>query len=434
MQKLIPVLLAVALLLAGCGNIFEDEYHYSAPFAYNIGGGSGNATEIGNYNMLKSALLDLIGRHEEEAVFRFSRYNGSVTDDLAAASLEIRSTNPLGAYAVESMTYDTSRIVSYYLAEVRVNYKRTAEEIQNVRWVTSLTELEEFMRETVTGYQNEAVLRASSAQVDEAYISGLVESLYLNDPVNVAAEPRAEISCYPIEGPNRIYDVRLSYGGAQAPRLRAMSRRLTEQVEALAERIAAEDAPRTALEAAEQVYAYLEDPTASTVGSTAYDALIRRAADSKGVALAYKAVCSALGLECMVIRGQLGDMGAEEHWWNILRLEGAYYHADVSRFGEGRAQAFLLDDAGLWGRYLWDAESYPECTGNLRYTDLVPEIVQPDLPNPPEGIPEEEIIPTESPVVETEEPAEEPDVVEADPDAGQEEPAETPEEPQEPVP
>ena len=421
MKRLIPLLLAAALLLAGCGNIFEDEYHSTSPFSYTISGGSGNAVEIGNYNMLKSALLDLISRHEEDAVFRFSRYNGSVADDLAAACLEIRTMNPLGAYAVDTMTYDTSRIVSYYLAEIRVRYKRTAEEIQDIRWVASLPELEELMRDTLEDYQDQAVLRASFAQVDESYLADLVESLYLNDPVSVAAEPKAEISCYPGEGPNRIFDIRLSYGDVPASRLRAMSRRMTERIDELTGQIEAEDAPHTALEAAEQVSANLDESLFP--GDTAYDALIGHGADSKGAALAYKAVCTALGLECLVICGQLGDMGAEEHWWNILRLEGAYYHVDVSRFAGGKAQAFLLDDDSLWGQYLWDTEAYPECTGNLRYTDLVPELAPPvpsetigEAPEQPSGqieesedsaVPPEEL-PSDAPEEGTDGPEEDP--------------------------
>ena len=383
MKKYLLCLGLAALLLAGCGNLFEAEYHASAPFGYHVGGDGGDAVEISNYNMLKSALIDLISRHEEEAVFRFSSYNGSVADDLAACCLEIRSSNPLGAYAVESMSYDTSRIVSYYLADIRIQYQKTAEEIQNVRWASSQAELEAMVEETVRDYGENLVFRVYSPQVDEAYVAALPETVYLADPVAVSAEPEVEITSYPGEGANRIYDLRFHYGGYSARQLRSRSERLEQEVEALTSDIDRAAAPRTALDAAETLFA-LQRAEIPGNGS-AYDALVFHAADSTGVALAYKALCAALDLDCLVVRGQVGDMGAEEHWWNILALEGAHYHVDVSRFGQGRAQAFLLDDAGLWGRYIWDTESYPECTGSLRYTDLVPEAAQVNAAEPAGG-------------------------------------------------
>ena len=362
----------VVFLLAGCGNIFEDEYHYSVPFTYTVDAESGDAVEISNYNMLKSALMDLVGRHGEEAVFRFNRYNGSVTDDLASACLEIRTTNPLGAYAVETLNYDTSRIVSYYVADVSVSYRRSAEEMEQIAWVSSLQEIEGLVRETVSGYGREIVLRVYMPQVDEAYIAARAEECYLSDPVAVVMEPKVEITSYPSEGSNRIYDVRFQYG-PNAQRLRTMSRRLAEQISEMAGAIAAADPPQMALDAAEALFSR---QNGSGKGNTAYAAVVSRSAGSKGIALAYKAICSALGLDCLPVRGQqFGDTGAEEHWWNIIRLDGEYYHVDVSRFGEGRARAFLMDDAGLWGEYLWDTAAYPECTGGLRYTDLVPEPV-----------------------------------------------------------
>lgn len=373
-KRAAALLLAGAMLfLAGCGSPFAQDYTYSEPFSGAISRGGSDATEIGNYNMLKGALVDLVNRHEESAAFRFSRYNGSVADDLAAACLEVRTMNPLGAYAVETLTYDTSRIVSYYTAEVQVTYKKTAEEIRNIRGISAASELEELLLDAVTASEEEAVLRIFSAQVDEDYIAALIERLYFNDPVSVVTEPEAEIDSFPAEGPNRIYDVHLRYG-APAPRLTAMSLQLSARVRELTGGIAAETEaqPVRALRGAEALYALLTAKSGSFPG-TAYGALLEGNADSEGTALAYKALCDALGIECLVVQGSVGGMGAEEHYWNILGLEGAYYHVDVSAFGGGRAGAFLLDDESLWGAYLWDAEAYPACAGALRYSDVAPE-------------------------------------------------------------
>ena len=99
---------AIALTASGCGSAFEAEYNYEEPVTGDFGTLSGDATEIRNYSMLKTALTGMISRREERREFRLSNYNGNSSEDLAAACYEIKSSNPLGAYAVESMSYDTT--------------------------------------------------------------------------------------------------------------------------------------------------------------------------------------------------------------------------------------------------------------------------------------------------------------------------------------
>ena len=134
MKKTIAFLLAVCALLtlSGCGSLFEDEYYYEAPYSGDIGPRSDRATEVRNYSMLKTALTNMIVNHTETGELRFTNYNGSPSEDLAAACFEIKSQHPLGAYAVETLSYDTSYVVSYYMANIYIGYKRTAEELKSI--------------------------------------------------------------------------------------------------------------------------------------------------------------------------------------------------------------------------------------------------------------------------------------------------------------
>ena len=87
MKRIIAVLLAALSLLAmsGCGSVFKDEYYYETPYTGDIGPRSDRATEVRNYNMLKTALTNMIVNHTETGELRFSNYNGSPSEDLAAA-------------------------------------------------------------------------------------------------------------------------------------------------------------------------------------------------------------------------------------------------------------------------------------------------------------------------------------------------------------
>ena len=396
-RKMLCLVLALGLTASGsgCGGLYSDSHHWSQPFAYAISGDPREALEISNYSMLKSALIDLVSSHKERSTLRFSRYNGSPIDDLAAACLEIRTKNPLGAYAVSSLTCDTSRIVSYYVAEVQISYSRTQKEIQSIVGVSNMQELERRLREAVTARAESVALRVYSALVSELVISDLVEEIYLSDPVSVVCEPTVSVLSYPSEGINRIYDVSLGYD-SDTETLAKRSRELSEEVQAAAELVrqtaSEENAALMALESGRWLFAHVESPGEAADGGSAYDALVNAAAGSKGIALAYKALCSALGLDCLVVDGNIGDMGAERHYWNIVGLGGDWYHVDVSRFDGDLSQAFLLDDAGLWGAYLWNTERYPECAGPLRSSDFVPEETEGEtVPEPEEDAAAEEL-------------------------------------------
>ncbi|MCC8077345.1 MAG: hypothetical protein LIO60_03210 [Oscillospiraceae bacterium] len=403
-QKLIPALLLLCLMagLCGCGSIFAAEYEYAERYESSLMQSSGDETEISNASMLKSALLSLINSHQEHATFRFSHYNGSVIDDLAEACLEVKTSNPLGAYAVDTLTYDTSRIVSYYLADIEITYKRSAEEISAVVGARSTDALAEALLDALTACADGVTLRVYAAQVDEAYLSNLAHTLHLENPVAVLAEPELEIDAYPSEGDNRIYDIRFSYV-TDTGTLGVWTAQTEERVTALTEN--ADEAafpPRLALEGAEALSGVRPADGGGITDGMAYGALVAGEADSKGLALAYKALCDAQGIACMVVEGTFGG-GSTAHCWNIITLEDACYHVDVSRFAANPEGAFLRTDAQFWGDYFWDMDVYPACEGGLRYTDIAggePEqsaaAERPAATERP--VPTETPAPTESPV------------------------------------
>ena len=91
-------------------------------------------------------------------------------------------------------------------------------------------------------------------------------------------------------------------------------------------------------------------------------------ASSEGMAVAYKALCDASGIECVVVAGRFDRA---EHYWNIITVDGASYHVDVSRAGSlGFGSTFLMNDDQMWGSYWWDNQEYPVCDGPLSYAAL----------------------------------------------------------------
>lgn len=81
-----------------------------------------------------------------------------------------------------------------------------------------------------------------------------------------------------------------------------------------------------------------------------------------------KACCDELGIESFVVKGRLNK---SESYWNILKIEGEYYHFDIGRYKKTGQTAFLFaSDEKMKGEYFWDFEEYPACKGKLQYENF----------------------------------------------------------------
>jgi transglutaminase-like putative cysteine protease len=93
----------------------------------------------------------------------------------------------------------------------------------------------------------------------------------------------------------------------------------------------------------------------TTTVRTAYDALVSGTGDSCALAMAYKAVCDALNIPCQVVSGRFQGI---DRCWNVVQVNGNYYHLDLSMQSE---TLWLRSDESMRGTYQWSADSCPTC-------------------------------------------------------------------------
>lgn len=420
MKKTLCIILALCLSLtaAGCGSMFSAEYYYSEPYRESATVSDGTETEVRNASTLKRAITELIYAGETQGQFRFGRYNGSLMDDLAAVCLEIKTSTPMGAYAVEDISYDTSRIVSYYTADISIKYRKSAEEIAAVAELSGLAELDSHLISVLDAYSTGTVVKIYSSAASEGYIREFITESYYSDPLLVPVMPLVSVAAYPESGPERIYEIYFRYDAAKE-KLVEMEQALREQLELYDGEMGADDVLSMALRCATKLAESCAGGDSGGVwAGTAYGALVQGSEDSFGMAMAYKALCDTLGIPCTVVRGEHRAEGGKAHAWNIIELEGEHYHVDLSRFYADAPNAFLLSDEEIWGEYDWDRESYPVCDGSMGPEDVFeiaqtvpgePTPVESDAPQTPTPDPEqsdEPQSPEESPQPETPAPSE----------------------------
>lgn len=334
--------LSLLLLLSGCSGMLERSYTSVQSHTQHVGSQSGAALEAQNYQQLVSAVLYLVTQHTEEGVIRLYNYTGDVESDLGRACLEVAEKDPLGAFAVEEIRHDISRIVSFYEAQVDIAYLRTAEEMSQIVSVTGSGAIKQVLREAFSQLDTKALLRLSYYAEGEDYLTSLIRQAYYDTPLSAFGIPEITISLYPESGIQRIAEIDLHYPVEPE----TLSIRQEELAQAAAHLLSTSTEPD-----AKGLYELLLDHVSLSAGNTAYDALVSGTADAEGLALAYKLLCDEVGLTCNVVQGE----GAHS-FWNIVTTASGSRHVDCAN------ALFGLTDHQLEqvGGYEWGG-SYPIC-------------------------------------------------------------------------
>ncbi len=375
--RVIALILAGAGLatLFGCGSILDDETWSVSPAFEPSASPVGGVMEAGTYDEIEDCILDLIvSRDDKEKIFRVNiNYDGDVQRDIDKACNDIPKYNPVGAYAVLEMVGTVKQIISYYEVELSIAYKDvTKEQLQSIITVTNESDLDYKLLVSLGRYARSLTVLAYGIGMTEDEARKLVTSLYYDNPRDIVIMPVTTVDFYPKFGTDRI--MAFTFGlRSEASTLEAMGQSLKDAVRDITDSVLGADAQNVLLLLAQRVMEmtkYDEETAAGEYSNqnqsaTAYGALINGSAVSEGYAMAYKALCDQLGIDCTVV---LGQYKGATHAWNIVGLDGYYYHVDVSNCDlYGLDTAFLKNDDDMKDDYVWDTDVYEVCDGPITY-------------------------------------------------------------------
>lgn len=347
--------LTALVLLSGCSAMLEREYQSVEPhIRLSVAEDDSNAVWAESYSELQSAILAQVKAHQEVGVIRLKNWKGDVEEQLTRACDEISHSDPLGAYAVDRIQHSFTRMVSYYEATITIDYRRSAEQIAAVTTVTGSGAIRAELLDALDGFVSETVFQINyfDETQDADYIRNLIREAYYDLPAAALGMPEAQVNLYPDAGSRRVVEVLLTYPEdtktLQGKRVQ-MEDAATDLVEpyrtGLTDRVLASVLFSTLRERSDADEA---------AGSTAYHALVEGAADSEGMALAYKELCDLTELPCQVVEG---DLDGVPHFWTIVTLEEGSFHVDPSR-----EDGILLTDAQMaQAGYTWPEGEYPVC-------------------------------------------------------------------------
>ena len=342
------ILICTILLLSlcGCGFLRETTYVVVEPHQETyVEQPDSDVLTANSYLSLKNAILSLVQDGIEEGVIRAESYSGNLSVDLNQAVNEVSQSSPLGAYAVSNMTYDYSRIVSYYEIHININFRRSLEEIQSVTYVTDMDALRRKLVEAMESYDTRLVLRVGEyAPFD---LEAWVEEICLEHPEFALERPETSMEQYPASGAQRILELQFSYAhsGEELAEYREI---MEQQIQALTALYGNTNGDMTN---ARRLYArlgrdaLLEQDSGRALSGSAYGVLEEGSGTSLGFAQGYRLLLEDCGIPCELIAGQKDGV---PRYLCRLRLDGVWYYADPS-LGAGGQQVeyFLMGDREL---------------------------------------------------------------------------------------
>lgn len=353
-------LLAVLLLLSGCSSMLEGSYESSAAHVdYSVTEDS-SSLRAETYQGLVNAILYYVSEHATSGAIRLYNYTGDVEADLANARDEVLHEDPLGAYAVRSLDYDSTRILTYYEVDLRIVYAHSAEDIAAIRAVSGVSGLRQELAGLVSEARPRTVLRVSYFSGDAQYIEQLFRlALFSNPAVNILSVIPAAVSVYPETGTQRIVELTVSWPGSTE--LASHARRMAETCAALTEAFPPAGDSYTVDELAAMLRAHVP-ACEEGGGSNALAALAGETASETGLLMAMEYLCQQAGIEASAVIGMEGDP-----LWLIVSTPGGYRHLlprwlrPDAGLPEGEALPLYTDEELLSMGYVWPQSLHPAC-------------------------------------------------------------------------
>ena len=352
-MKRLLLLLTLCCLLCGCSSIFDGSYH-SRTFHEEQGSHIQSTTITAqDTQTLRTVMEDLVTSGTSSAVINVTDFSsGDVKDAMASVSDYIQTTFPLGAWAVDTLTYEIGPSGSMHAVSVSITYLHSRAELRQVQNAANTQAASTAIGQALEDCETGLVLLVE--QYEPTDYAQLVADFADNNPHLVMESPQVLATCYPERGSSRVVELYFTYQTSRES-LRNMQNQVQPVFSAARLYVSGDGSQQQKFS---QLYAFLMerfDYTVETSITPAYSLLRHGVGDSSAFATVYAAMCRRADLTCLVITG---TRDGEPWTWNMICDNGAYYHVDLLRSSESGRLTPLTDEE--MGGYVWDYSAYPK--------------------------------------------------------------------------
>lgn len=349
MKKIGVTILAIALLLcfSGCGLWMNGSYRSETPHREGSNTGTHINAEVSDYKQLCDKLLQMISNGTQSELIYFVNMDANqIKFNMPRAIEEITKKAPLGAYAVESITFESGKNTGKNAVEVSISYIHGRSEILRIRKAESVNDVYKIIDSALNNCEASVTIYVNDYEAFDAI-------QYVQDYVDLHPDicmemPQVTATVYPENGKDRIVEVLFSYDTS-----REVLRQMQQTVDPVfdsAELYVRGDGDL--LEKYYQLYSFLierYDYTFETSITPSYHLLRHGVGDSKAFATVYARMCVRAGLECAVISGAKAGEGS---FWNAIIIDDQILYVDLLACNaSGRFQTKTKEQMS---GYVWD--------------------------------------------------------------------------------
>ncbi len=358
-RKLFALFLILSMLLSGCAWL-DGSYVHVTPHQAGGGGNQGEALSAENYSELLGILKDMVAAGKNDCVIYTGDFDGDAMNrGLKMAGDYIRVTDPIGAYAVEDITFEQGASSGKPAVAVSITYRRTSAEIQRILRLTDTDAAQPLVQKALQNCDSRLVMLIEEYRQTD--FDQLVQNLALAYPESVMETPQTVETVYG-KGSSRVVELSFTYENSR-DNLRQMQTQVRPVFDSAALYVSGDGADSQKFG---QLYAFLMERfeyKLETSITPAYSLLRHGVGDSRAFATVYAAMCRMAGLECRIVTG---TRQGEPWTWNLVWDNGKPYHVDLLACSAAGAYRERTDEE-MQG-YVWDYSAYPESVRSVQET------------------------------------------------------------------
>lgn len=202
-----PLMLAMALLLTGCGSFLHREYSVVEPHSSTYYENE-DILRAENYQEVVNDLLILVGEQKKDGTIWLYLDDESIDAALLAAQAcrEVQQETPLGAYAVDYLTYTIDSTPRNYVAiSLTIGYRRTAAQMDAIVHTTSISALPDLLMAAAETGAAELTVQVSYFDNQEQEVRGMVRDV--QQQRDQAEQEPWQVNFYPEGGNAEIIEI-----------------------------------------------------------------------------------------------------------------------------------------------------------------------------------------------------------------------------------
>lgn len=325
----IGLCIASVLAAAYSGSIvYKREFFSAQPYIPSVAASGAEVPRAKDYTSLRDEIIALTRKGIESGTIHLESYEGDVASDLRRVCDDVKTATPVGAYAVETIHADYTRVLTYYDVKINIGYNRGLDEINSIVEINSQDELIANIRKAISDRKESLAVLCMYYTPEIVDVHAALKSMRFDLPYTVYGLDKYTTSFFPTEGIHRIIRIDFSYyeGSDVSREKSALAQGVVNELVSATDGLRGRALVEKICEMMSSSVTVIQSGAAEH--ALPYSVLINKTGTAEGLAITLNQVLASTGTYSAVIEGELNG---KPHFWNKAFVEGGWKHVDLSR-------------------------------------------------------------------------------------------------------